>query len=360
MPQSEQSFLKKFKKQINELERKNRTLNESYANLQRKYERTKMRESALYQEMFEWKNKNPFKMNQWEREEENKQMKETYSELKQKFEKLKEREIQLLQEIKELKSNNPYKMEGESEFESMPDIIKEKEVLFRTIEESVANQSDTALNIKVNYSPLIQLLDDLISDLQKEARNQDSTAKKMHYDAMGNIEVASFANGWKIELDNLRWSVPNEQKEENGKEKESNMDKKEKIEGSAGEKEPKIQDEADFSKVDSKTIEGLKKEINELKELLKGQKETEEMKPAAEQEGSMAEKSIWKEQQKITFRDIQNAETVNSMPLKKTRTRTNIRRSINNHLKHSKSSGSGAKIECEKAESKTGIRKPSE
>src|SRR5699024_370603 len=147
MPQSEQSFLKKFKKQINELERKNRTLNESYANLQRKYERTKMRESALYQEMFEWKNKNPFKMNQWEREEENKQMKETYSELKQKFEKLKEREIQLLQEIKELKSNNPYKMEGESEFESMPDIIKEKEVLFRTIDRKSTRLNSSHVSI---------------------------------------------------------------------------------------------------------------------------------------------------------------------------------------------------------------------
>ena len=292
MPQKQNEYIVYLEEQLTQLENKNKSMNESYAKLQSRYDRIKDRKYDLYQEIQEIKNLNPFKTKEPIETKENKNI------------------------------ENGYK---------------------KNLKDEPKNQQEK--NRSTGYYRLVKLLEELVNINKQDNKNSMNKIEKY---LKGKPDSKKSLFQIKVEVDhshdhiNIELIKPNSsvhEQNEYGKEMENNMAEEKKKELLPHEALPL---EQSISIQENEVLEKLVKDIREIKELLM-EKETkgkisdpvknEQLinKQENEIEKESFTKSVTEQKRDITFRDIQNSETVHSFPSKKPKTMTNIRRNLNNN-----------------------------
>src|SRR5690606_41182093 len=250
-------------------------------------------------------------------ENEKQHVAEYFANLKKKYEQIKEREIDLFQEVQELKKNNPFKLEAiynekkqdpNEIFQLFVTLLANNEI--QNFVDSKLTDVHSAKKIKIDYCPLVKIVQDLIEKYSTIRKEEQKIDLKKPYQFITNFYFDYYEDKLNIMIEDIYFSVQSEKLIKYGKELENKMNEKKEKKSNSDNLELNLFDnEIDISPKSSEhaTIEQLKKEMNEIKELLK-EKNDREMDTAADNKKSIEDEPTYKKQkQRITFRDIQNA-----------------------------------------------------
>src|SRR5690625_260642 len=268
MPHSEKQLIIHLEEQITQLENVNKDLTASFAQLELQYKNLQDRNMELYQEAQELKNQNPFRIKKQVKEHdfaiESNEM-EAYSILESKYEKLKERELKLNQEINDLKRQNPFTLEkaieltdgqinGTVDEMQLLDQLNEKKEMDNTkqtetdLENGVAKREAAKQFIKVNYAPLLNVLQDIIEadhPIAVDGRNSNRESPNksaFFYQIVSTIKVDFDGDTFNIDFGKIHFDEQAQEEISCGKELKMKMDKKKEAMKQDGEKEIKFVD----------------------------------------------------------------------------------------------------------------------
>src|SRR5690625_4461273 len=249
------------------------------------------------------------------------------------YNQLKTKELELYQEIQELKNLNPFKVSNFAEFEN------DRKDKYTNLDDF--HKKGYTHKKKVNYNSLLNKLEMIVEQISKDVKSTNTNIgqKTVPYEIVMNVEVEFLDNEPVIELENINWYVNRKERREEIQDKMTNkteLDDFYEHEHSRGfyhddnifhTKDDKETPYEQLNEADSNDeMEALKRELAEIKELLQHEKGNEMNEPSSLEPSSEDEVSLYKKVRKITFRDIQKAENIQSIPSKKLKTITKINR----------------------------------
>ncbi|MEI3614751.1 hypothetical protein [Pseudogracilibacillus sp. SO30301A] len=282
------------------------------------------------------------------------------------YKQTKEQQLELVQEVRELKNYNPFKLDVifnnnkqviiYNLLQQFDPLITNKGFLSHLID-SKPNHHYTTNKIKIDYYPLVKFVQELIKNSNPEKKVQNINSKKP-YQVMVKFRLDYPETNSIMMMDDINFSVHSEELPNNGKELENNMNEKKETKSNHKEFEFNLLDEENTSPNEHETIKeleeiknllknaneeknitskktehetmDLKKELEEIKALLKEKKANEMNVPTEDEDNRRIEDNIKNTNQSITFREIQTAQSILSIPSKKINTVTNVNRNLMN------------------------------
>jgi len=251
------------------------------------------------------------------------------------YERLKTRELEFYQEIQEMKNLNPFKI---SHLKGLKHNSNNEKVNLVNFEKKVDPQKK-----KNNNDSLKKKFEMIVEQICNDYKTKESKIGHsiVPYEIVMNVSVENSGAELIMEAENINWYIKRKDRREELLNKMNNNQvelddfyEHEQVKGfyddstfqveEINEIQAEQQNKVDYK--DNMEIEALKKELVDIKKMLQQEKVSQVNDPSNMEIPVGNDVSVAKKERKITFRDIQKAENIQSTPTKKLKTITKINR----------------------------------